>query len=688
VLSLVSSDPVTGRMDQADGRPGPSDPHTAAKAYASLGWRVVPIAPGQKRPTLPNWSQAATDDLAVIDSWWTGLYRGHGVGIATGPDTGIWVLDVDVADGKTGAESLAGLQEEHGRLPRTVTAVTGSGGLHLLFAWNPDQPVTNGDAARLGPGLDIRGAGGQIVVAPTVHPNGEPYRWQDGRDPWTLEPAPAPGWLYELLHPTPIASPAGDGVPLTALQPATTGSSDDSIADWVRARYRWEDALEADGWTIHHHAGDETHWTRPGKDRRDGSSAVLHGPDGPLVIFTTGIPPALAAVGTPTVDGGAVTVSLFDYLAGTRHGGDRQALARAARSERLRLEPPPPVQSAVEAGLLAPAPAPEPMGFVDLDHWWDRSEPERQADVLTRTDGTALLYTGDLNWIYGDSGSGKTWVALAAAVQLLADGGHVAWIHYEDPTPATIIGRLKALGVPRDTAVAQFHYYDPQGAPIDWAALADLCSTIGVTWATLDSVGEALNAAGVNEDSDTEVGPWLNNGPRALVNAGIGFVGVDHGTKAQNQKLHPSGSKRKRAAVTGAALLIEPIVSPTVDRDGMLRITCAKDRHGNHQQGSTVGIAHLRHDITTGGLNVTINDDSTSGQDDSHNTRVRAVVRAVTENPGLSKRQLLRFLPTAGTEKRLEAIDEAIELGVIQMKSGPRNAQLLYPIDAELSDDP
>lgn len=689
VLSPVSSDPVTGRMDQADGRPGPSDPHTAAKAYASLGWRVVPIAPGQKRPTLPNWSKSATDDLTIIDSWWTGLYRSHGVGIATGPDTGIWVLDVDVADGKTGAESLAELQEEHGRLPRTVTAVTGSGGLHFLFAWDPERaPVTNGDAARLGHGLDIRGAGGQIVVAPTVHPNGEPYQWQTGRDPWTLTPAAAPDWFYQLIHPPPSPAPGADaagGVPVAALQGPTT-STDDSIADWVRGNYQWADVLTADGWTIHHTAGDETHWTRPGKDRRDGSSAVLHGPDGPLVIFTTGIPAGLTAVGTPTVDGGAVTVSLFDFLAGTRFGGDRQALARAARTERLRLNPPPPTAAAVDAGLLAPAPEPDPIGFVDLDDWWDRAEPERRADILTRTDGAGLLYSGDLNWIYGDSGSGKTWIALAATVQQLTAGRHVVWVHYEDPTPATIIGRLKDLGVTRQLAVDQFHYYDPQGAPVPWPEFIDLCRSHDATWVTLDSVGEALNAAGINEDSDTEVGPWINTGPRAVANAGIGFVAVDHGTKAKNNKLHPSGSKRKRAAVTGAALLIEPIISPTVDRDGMLRITCAKDRHGNHQQGSTIGIAHLRHDLTTGGTVITINENETSEmQDDSHATRVRAAVRIITENPGLSKNQIERLMPTASKERRYAAIDEAVESGRIRIEFGPRKAQFYYPVG---SDDP
>ena len=46
----------------------------------------------------------------------------------------MFALDVDVSDGKPGAESLAELEATHGALPATVEQITGSGGRHLLFA--------------------------------------------------------------------------------------------------------------------------------------------------------------------------------------------------------------------------------------------------------------------------------------------------------------------------------------------------------------------------------------------------------------------------------------------------------------------------------------------------------------------------------------------------------------------------
>jgi len=115
----------------------------------------------------------------------------------TGAVSGIVVIDVDPRHG--GDATLADLEDAYGPLPVTLTAVTGGGGLHIVFA-HPGFRVTNvqADAGRkLGPGLDVRGDGGQIAVAPTVHASGRRYRWTN----WGVEPAPMPAWLAERLRP-------------------------------------------------------------------------------------------------------------------------------------------------------------------------------------------------------------------------------------------------------------------------------------------------------------------------------------------------------------------------------------------------------------------------------------------------------------------------------------------------------
>jgi hypothetical protein len=178
----------------------------AASIYARLGWRVVPLhsvtagacscsrgaecRSAGKHPRLNDWVAEASNDPETIAEW-VAEYPTANVGVATGSASGFFVLDVDPRHG--GDDALAELIEEHGELPTTVQAQTASGGSHYLFKL-PDYPVTN-SAGRVGRGLDIRGDGGQIVVAPSV--TSGPYRWVN--PPWKTTPAPAPAWLLDLL---------------------------------------------------------------------------------------------------------------------------------------------------------------------------------------------------------------------------------------------------------------------------------------------------------------------------------------------------------------------------------------------------------------------------------------------------------------------------------------------------------
>jgi hypothetical protein len=122
-------------------------PLPTALEYANRGWRIVPIRPGEKRPALQNWTVTASKDPQQITDWFTGPFADHGIGIATGPESGIFVLDVDITDTKAGDETLADLEEQYGRLPETLMSITGSGGWHLLFTYPTGQEIRN-DAGR------------------------------------------------------------------------------------------------------------------------------------------------------------------------------------------------------------------------------------------------------------------------------------------------------------------------------------------------------------------------------------------------------------------------------------------------------------------------------------------------------------------------------------------------------------
>jgi hypothetical protein len=171
----------------------------AALSYASRGWRVHPLRPGTKVPVLADWTNRATTDPEAIVTWWTGEYHGHNLGIATGRASNLFVLDVDTAGGKVGAESLEALEAAAGKpLKPTYTVRTPSGGTHYYYAWPEEVPGPDGSlptwrnvaSGVLGRDLDIRAEGGQVAAWPSVMADGSGYKRLSKVDPVRL-----PRWL-------------------------------------------------------------------------------------------------------------------------------------------------------------------------------------------------------------------------------------------------------------------------------------------------------------------------------------------------------------------------------------------------------------------------------------------------------------------------------------------------------------
>ncbi len=143
----------------------------AAMAYARAGWPVFPCRQ-DKSPLTKRGFKDATLDEAQIQDWWT-RWPDASIGVPTGRAIGAWVLDVDIPDGP---DSLADIEAKIGTLPKTLEQCTGSGGRHLFFALAEGDVVRN-SAKKIGPGLDIRGEGGYVIVPPSMHPSGKQYQW-------------------------------------------------------------------------------------------------------------------------------------------------------------------------------------------------------------------------------------------------------------------------------------------------------------------------------------------------------------------------------------------------------------------------------------------------------------------------------------------------------------------------------
>ncbi len=174
----------------------------AVLRYIRLGWPVLPVRAGTKKPWTHRWSETASTDSGIVRAWWQ-QWPNANIGILTGEDSAFVVLDIDPDKGGDG--SLYKLIKQHGALPPSVESLTGGGGRHILFK-HPGGRIPN-SAGKLGAGLDILGDGGFVVAPPSLHPSGHRYAWV--RAPGEIELADLPEWLKVLVTEPEPKRPSG-----------------------------------------------------------------------------------------------------------------------------------------------------------------------------------------------------------------------------------------------------------------------------------------------------------------------------------------------------------------------------------------------------------------------------------------------------------------------------------------------
>lgn len=367
------------------------------------------------------------------------------------------------------------------------------------------------------------------------------------------------------------------------------------------------DILRAAGWTLTtiDRNGDQ-HWTRPGKDPRQGTSATVYAEDGHTTIWSDTV-----TAQHPTLETRRPydPFGLYTHLF---HGGDWRAASITLEAQgygtRARVH-----DDLSWLGLdnnttppAAAAPPDDPDDDpddipgsswrpADLGELYDgivNNTIERPRPTIGRfvTGGTALYYPGRINGLYGESGIGKSWIALALAEEVLSDGGTVAWIDLEEPAEG-ILTRLIDLGVGRDPIVNRFLYVAPEESIRVGGELFAELDNRRPDLVVIDSTGEALALEGAGPNNDDEVANWFRTWPRRLARRyGACVLVIDHVVKdEQNRGLFPGGSQRKRAAITGSAFMVEGTRRDSLGKGttGTLTLTCAKDRHGTHRRGET-----------------------------------------------------------------------------------------------------
>lgn len=200
----------------------------------------------------------------------------------------------------------------------------------------------------------------------------------------------------------------------------------------------------------------------------------------------------------------------------------------------------------------------------------------------------ALIYGERINALNGESGGGKSWVALHTCHEAIQQGHHVLYIDLEDH-PASIVARMIALGTTRQQIRDQFHYIRPD-RPMSATAIERIEQQIrdlNIVVIVIDSIGELMALQGCKPNDDDAVAKLYRAIPRRLANLGPAVILIDHVPKNNDHApLFAIGSQRKKAAIDGASYMVETVKAFAAGTPGVMKLVTAKDRNGNFPGGS------------------------------------------------------------------------------------------------------
>jgi hypothetical protein len=568
-----------------------------ALRFLTQGISVVPVAnDGSKRPAFA-W-QRFQQELPTPDELLMWFKDGvDGIGVITGKVSGN--LEMLELEGRAVADKMhleiaeiannSGLGELWQRLNAGYVELTPSGGLHWLYRVSDGTLPGNTKLARKpgeNGGVDVwaetRSEGGFTITAPSggaTHPSGGAWTLIGGSietiPTITMAERSALHAIFAMFDEMPKAE---------NLQQEVVAKHDGILTpgDDYNARTTWEELLQPLGWSVVYRKGESTVWRRPGKTEGISATTNFNGND-KFYVFSTS-----------TQFDSETSYSKFAFYAMTKHGGDFKAAANILRnlgygaqtlnsfdsSNNLmpinQLQAP---SQATEADLSGDESSWKPIALKD---YFDGLFAAPIATLLKRTDGHGLIYEGRVHSIYGESESGKSWIAQIATAECLKNDKKVIYIDFESDA-IDIVNRLKALGVSRANLLQYFSYIRPEGArdaddPY-WQAILEPSSA---TLIVIDGVTESLTMWGGESKDNDAITRWMRLFPRTVATAsGAAVVLIDHITKnAETRGRFAIGGQAKLATIDGAAYLVEPLEALAPGRTGTLTMRVTKDRPG------------------------------------------------------------------------------------------------------------
>jgi len=563
-----------------------------ALRFLKQGISVVPVAnDGSKRPAFA-W-QRFQQELPTPDEllmWFKDDVTG--IGVITGKVSGN--LEMLELEGRAVAQKMhldiaeiannSGLGDLWNTLNAGYVEITPSGGLHWLYRVSNGELPGNTKLARKpgeNGGVDVwaetRSEGGFTITAPsggTTHPSGGNWVLIGGSietiPTITMEQRNGLHNIFAMFDEMPKAESIQQEV-------ATKHDGILTPGDDYNARTTWEELLTPLGWSVVYRKGEATVWRRPGKAEGISATTNFNGND-KFFVFTTS-----------TQFESETSYSKFAFYATLKHGGDFKAAANDLRNQGYGAQG---LNSFDSSNALMPTntlQSPPPASDdesswkpIPLKDYFDGLFQAPIATILKRTDGHGLIYNGRVHSIYGESESGKSWVAQIASAECLKADKKVIYIDFESDA-SDVVGRMKSLGVSRANLLQYFTYIRPDG-PRDvddpyWQAILEPQSAELII---IDGVTESLTMWGGETKDNDAITRWMRIFPRTVATAsGAAVVLIDHITKnAETRGRFAIGGQAKLATIDGAAYLVEPLEALAPGRTGTLTMRVTKDRPG------------------------------------------------------------------------------------------------------------
>ena len=693
----------------------------AALEFYAAGCSVVPAKIDGTKAPIGEWkkyqSERATAEQVI--AWYSNGYEG--LGIVTGAISGnLEVLEIEgravQADIHIEARQIAeasGLGDLWSKINNGYVEQSAGGGIHWLYRVEGMELPGNTKLARRpgeNGGVDVlaetRSSGGYIITAPShggTHPKGTAWEMIAGNassiPTITASEREALHDIFKIFDEMPERAIVAEQI-----KPRTDGVL--TPGDDYNQRTTWDSILIPLGWKKAYTQGEKTAWTRPGKDFGVSATTNYQGTD-KFRVFSTS-----------TIFEAERSYDKFGAYALIHHNGDFKTAASDLRNKGygpqglnsfdLSNTPTTPnqlpkiaptltvEQSKSVANSLEPNYEESSWKPVELSDYYDGLFQTPIATILKRTDGAGLIYQGRVHSFYGESESGKSWLAQIATAECLKSDKKVIYIDFESDA-SDVIGRMKSLGVSRANALQYLTYIRPEGArDANDPYWKEILQPDSAALVVIDGVTESLTMWGGETKDNDKITQWMRIFPRTVATAsGAAVVLIDHITKnAETRGRFAIGGQAKLATIDGAAFLVEPIEGLAPGKIGRLTVRVTKDRPGFVRKSAGM---YRKSDRTQEAAVIVI--DSTKAQmgyiiqpptdedDLKENIEIgkrREIVEFVHNHGGCSRRDINRGVKGDDGLKK-DRTDDLIDEGFIINKGTGKNF-ILYVTDLAKSE--